>query len=133
MRTEKLDKSRYIHFLGRADRFLKAAENAYASGFWDVCISNSIHAAIAAADAVNVKTLGLRSTSPRHEDALALLTKTYQNDSALQQNVKRLEHILSGKSEAEYGSRALDEDDATATLKDVNRFIDFVKDRVGRQ
>jgi len=132
MRVEKLDKSRYKHFLDRAERFLKSAENAYESRFWDVCVSMSIHAAIAAADALNVKVLGVRSTSPRHEDTLALFIKTYPNDVSLHQNAKRLENILSGKSAAEYGSRTLDEDDAESTLRDAHRFVGFVGERLAK-
>lgn len=100
--------------------------------FWDVAVSNAVHAAISMADALAVYHLGLRSAARDHDESIQLLYSLSLDRMELQRNAKHLTDLLDVKSLAEYEERRMTADDAEAAIKKSKRFRDWAKTKLPR-
>src|SRR5690349_15443832 len=103
--TTAIPPARAAVYLEKAEDFLRAATRALEDGAEDSAALLSIHAAISACDSLTVRHLGLRSTSPRHMDVLALIDQlpTSRKDELK----KHMRDLVSKKNVVEYKDRLL--------------------------
>ena len=93
---------------------------------WNSAGLNAIHAGISAADAVLVCFHGIRSTSPKHDDVIRLLS-TLVRHKDIEQNISHLHSLIAMKNIVEYDQRLITQSEATALSKHAERFLNWVK------
>lgn len=109
MRTESINKSDFISFLGRAEEFFQAMkilldlqERYHAAALL------GIHAAIAMNDAITVGSLGKRCRSENHADAKSLLKQVCSVRQIQEpKGISHLSDMLGLKTDIAYGKRFL--------------------------
>ena len=125
-RTRDVSKSFYRNYLRRAEECLRAAENSFNNQDWNAVSINTIHACIAACDAMCVYFLGKRHAGENHNDAVALF-KMIKSSEEINVNANRITRILRIKNMAEYEERLVYKSEAAKALKDCERFFEYVK------
>lgn len=126
-RTRDVMKSLYTNYLKRAEECLHAAKNSFAAQEWNAAAINSIHSSIAACDAMCVYFLGKRNAGESHNDAVSLFKTIKADDEEMNTNANRIIRILRIKNMAEYEERLVYKSEAEKTLKDSERFLEYVK------
>ena len=126
--TVNAEKSKYAVYLARAEQNLDGAEDDFAKNRYDRCASSAVHCAISAADAVCIFKLGLRLKSKDHSRTVDLLRRlsSIEKDE-LETNARRLDRLISVKTDAEYGDHLIKRDAAEKALLDARRFFEFAK------
>lgn len=74
--------------------------------------------------------LGKRNASENHNEAVALFKTIKAHDEAINTNANRLSRILSIKNMAEYEDRLVSRVEAEKTIKDCERFLEYVKTKL---
>jgi len=120
------DKSQYVNFWSKAVDFRDAMRQSMASGKWNAAALNSIHAAISANDALLVFLHGVRSVSPKHDDAAKLLKSLVRHTEA-STNASRLRRLLTAKNIIEYEGTICTAAKARDLAKHVERFMDWIE------
>jgi hypothetical protein len=131
-RTRAVPKEKYVTYVKRSSDFQSIAETAMAKEFWDVAVSNAVHAGISMADALAIYYLGLRSAAQDHDESIRLLYRMTFDRSELERNAKHLSDLLDVKSLAEYEERQLKAADAEVALKKSKRFRDWAMGKLPR-
>ena len=131
-RTRAVSKEKYLVYAKRSGDFQSIAETAMGRGFWDVAVSNAVHAGISMADAMAVYYLGLRSAAQDHNESIRLLYRIGIDRKELERNAKHLTDLLDVKSLAEYEERPLKAADAEVAMKKSARFRDWAAGRLPR-
>lgn len=103
----KSSKEDYKKFLKKADEFLETMRESLMKEKWNAAGLNAIHTGISANDALLTFHFGLRSISPKHDDAVKLL--------------------ISVKNLVEYDVRLLSRAEAESLAKHAERFLVWVK------
>ena len=132
MRTRSVEKTRYLLFLDRAVEFLDAARDCLSRGHYQAAVSNAVHAAIAAVDAVTVFHVGKRGVPQRHEDAVHLLGTLGLPESEVEPRTRQLRRLLGLKTKAEYTDDLVTAHEAEGSVQDAERLVAWAKKRVGR-
>ena len=132
MRTRSVEKTRYGAFSDRAVEFLDAARDCLSRGHHQAAVSNAVHAAIAAVDAVTVFHAGKRSVPQRHEDAVHLLGMLGLPESEVEPRARQLRRLLGLKTKAEYTDDLVTADEAKGSVQDAERLVAWAKKQVGR-
>jgi uncharacterized protein (UPF0332 family) len=125
-RTRDVEKSLYINYFKRAEECLHAAKNSFNNQGWNAATISAIHSCISACDAMCVYFLGKRHAGENHNDAIALF-KTIKYGKEINTNANRIARILHIKNMAEYEERLIFKPEAEKVLKDLERFLDYVK------
>jgi len=113
-------------YLQAAREFQAAAEEGIARRWWRAAGSASLHAAIAACDAVCVLYLGERAAGANHEEAADLLQDAGAPGGP--DKAKQLRAILTAKNRIEYESRAISERESRELVKRSRRLVDWAGD-----
>lgn len=108
--------------------FTDAAQDALTSGRWNSAALNAIHAGIAAADAALVASAGMRSISPDHGAAVALLVQQVPEFTAAQR--RQLGGLLKMKNQVAYEQRLLTETEARQLVDQAARLSRWAADVV---
>jgi hypothetical protein len=103
---------------------LRAAEHSFTNQDWNAVSINSIHACIAACDAMCVYFLGKRHAGESHNDAVALF-KMIKSGEEINVNANRITRILRIKNMAEYEERLVYKSEAEKVFKDCRRFLEY--------
>ena len=90
-------------------------------------VTNYIHAGIAAADALCAATLGEYSQGEDHRQAIGLLQRVAPDGKDL---ARALATLLSLKTDAGYGARALTADKAKRAERAATKLVDEARTRV---
>lgn len=130
MKTATVDKHDAANYIKRALECLHAATRAYENEEWNACVINSIHCAIAAADAFCIAKLGVRNSSEKHSDAIQLFISISPGSEEIIKNAKHLTNLLAIKTNAEYGERLLQPKDAENAIKHAERLLVFCKENI---
>lgn len=93
---------------------------------WNAAALNAIHAGISANDALLTFHFGLRSISPKHDDAVRLLTSMMKRDDT-EAKAKHLRRLISMKNIVEYEGRLFTKREAESLAKHTDRFLNWVK------
>ena len=126
---QSVPRSEFRPRLVKAKARLEGTDRELAAGAADPAAVLAVQAAVAACDAFTIHHLGKKSSSSRHEDALALLSEV-QPMKGLDEARRHLAQLLKMKSAIEYGSDALRLEEAEAIAKHARRFIEFVESRL---
>lgn len=120
-------RTRWNVFLAKAEDFLRAAQSSHGGRNWNACVSASVHAGILACDVVTVGVLGKRNTG-EHDDLIPLLAAALDaSPKELSDNQRRIRRLLEVKNVAEYEDRLLDGSEASSSLKDGERLVEFAR------
>ena len=122
----KTSKEDYEKFLKKADEFCEMMHQSLTKEKWNAAGLNAIHTGISANDAVLTFYFGLRSISPKHDDAVKLLISMMKREDT-GTNAKRLRYIISMKNIVEYDGRLLSKREAESLAKNAERFLAWVK------
>jgi uncharacterized protein (UPF0332 family) len=129
-KIRSVDRSQSAEYMKRAEECLASMQRDFEERRWDSCVILAIHAAISAADALCVRTLGKRSASENHRDAIILFQGIDPRDNDLRKAAMRLGDLLKIKTDAEYGERSQSEKDAELAKLNAERLVSFVKKRL---
>lgn len=127
--TEAVPKAEAAHYLAKAEEFQRGARLLLESGDRNAAGVLAIHAGIAAADAITIHLLGLRSAGQRHLDVLALLGQTTHPRKAAVQ--RQLNELLGEKKSVEYEGRLLSLGDSEEMALLSSRIVEAAKETVG--
>lgn len=122
----KASKEDYVKFLKKADEFCEMMRQSLGEEKWNAVGLNAIHTGISANDAVLTFHFGLRSISPKHDDAVKLLISMMKREDT-ETKAKHLRHLLSMKNVVEYDGRLLSKREAESLAKNAERFLLWVK------
>ena len=129
-KTRDVEKSLYANYLKRAEECYHAAKNSFAAQEWNAATISAIHAVIAGSDAMCVYFLGKRNASESHNEAAALFKTIRADDEGINTNTNRIARVLSIKSMAEYEERLVFRAEAEKALKDCERFLEYIKEKL---
>ena len=122
----KSSKEDYKKFLKKADEFYEMMQQSLAKEKWNAVGLNAIHAGISANDALLTFYFGLRSISPKHDDAVKLLISMMKRDD-VEAKAKHLRRLISTKNLVEYDGRLLSRREAESLAKHAERFLAWVR------
>lgn len=126
IRTSYVPKSDYINYLKKAEEFFSSAQDSLIKEKWNAAGLNAIHTGISSADALLVSLHGIRSTSPKHDDTLKLLTSLVKH-KGLEENISHLRSLISMKNLVEYDQRLITQREAVNLSKHSERFLAWIK------
>ena len=122
----KSSKEDYKKFLKKAEEFFEMMQQSLMKEKWNAAGLNAIHTGISANDALLTFHFGLRSISPKHDDAVKLLISTMKRDD-VEAKAKHLRQLISSKNLGGYDGRLLQRREAESLAKHAERFLDWVK------
>ncbi len=122
----KLSKEEYKKFLKKADEFFEIMQESLKKEKWNAAGLNAIHTGISANDALLTFHFGLRSISPKHDDAVKLLISMMNRDDT-EIKAKHLRRLISVKNLVEYDGRLLSGREAESLAKHAERFLVWVR------
>jgi len=122
----KSSKEDYKKFLKKAEEFFEMMQQSLMKEKWNAAGLNAIHTGISANDALLAFHFGLRSISPKHDDAVKLLIQTMKRDD-VEAKAKHLRQLISVKNLVEYEGRLLSRIEAESLAKHAERFLNWVK------
>lgn len=123
VRVESLPKSRYLPYRRRASSLLSTMERAVVDGQVHGASLAAVHATIAAADALTVFYLGLRSRGQDHRELMALVRRLPLERAS--ESAGRLGSVLTRKSEVEYGSVEPSHREVDALAANCRKFVEW--------
>jgi uncharacterized protein (UPF0332 family) len=122
----KSSKEEYKKFLKKADEFFEIMQQSLKNEKWNATGLNAIHTGISANDALLTFHFGLRSISPKHDDAVKLLISMMNRDDT-EIKAKHLRRLISVKNLVEYDGRLLSRREAESLAKHAERFLVWVR------
>lgn len=126
IRTSQVSKLEHINYLKKAEEFFSSAQDSIIKGKWNSAGLNAIHSGISSADALLVSLHGIKSSSPKHDDILKLLSSLVKH-KGLEENINHLRNLISMKNIVEYGQRLITQNEAVNLSKHAERFLSWVK------
>lgn len=122
-RTSKED---YKKFLKKANEFFEIMQLSLLKEKWNAAGLNAIHVGISANDALLTFHFGLRSTSPKHDDAVKLIISLMKRDDT-ESKTKHLRRLISVKNLVEYDRRLFSKREAESLAKHAERYLNWIK------
>ncbi len=129
MKTRPVSKYLYMNYLKKADEFFESAKDAHSKGNWNSCVTNSVHAAISSSDSIMIFFKGVRNAGEKREDVISLL-RTLDFGEEISKKIWQLQRLLQIKNAAEYEEKLMSQQDAENALRDAERFLGWVKEKV---
>jgi HEPN domain-containing protein len=119
-------------YLTKARDFLKGAIMEAEKENWNSAAVLSIHSVISACDAICAKFLQLRHGGADHVQAVELLGSLPFERSEIESKLKQARRIISLKNAAEYEDRLIKQTEAQEMLKDAQRLVEWVENKLGK-
>jgi len=132
MKTRAVNKYLYSNYLKKAEELMETAKDAYIKERWNATVINCIHSAISASDALLVFFKEIRSAGDSHEDVISLLRTLGFDKDEINNKTRQLQRLLGIKNTAEYEEKIMSQQDADSSLKDTERFVGWVKEKLGK-
>lgn len=126
--SEAVPKAEAAGYLAKAEEFQRGARALLDSGDRNAAGVLAIHAGIAAADALTIHFLGLRSAGQRHLDVLALIGQTTHPRKAAVQ--RQLNELLGQKKSVEFEGRLISMGGADRMVLLSSRIVEATKETV---
>lgn len=126
IKTVIVHKSDYSNYLKKAAEFHDVMQDSLSKGKWNAVGLNAIHTGISSADALLVFSHGVRSTSPKHDDVIKLITSLISHRD-IKNNISHLRNLLYIKNIVEYEVRLVDKGEAITLSKHASRFFEWVR------
>lgn len=121
-----MSKSDYSNYLKKSAEFHGTMQECLSKGKWNAVGLNAIHTGISATDALLVFFHGMRSTSPKHDDTIKLITSLISHKD-IKPNATHLRNLIGMKNIVEYEVRLIDRYEALLLSKHATRFLEWVK------
>lgn len=118
-------KEDYKKFLKKAEEFFEMMQQSLIKEKWNAAGLNAIHTGISANDALLTFHFGLRSISPKHDDAVKLLISMMKRDDT-EKKAKHLRRLISAKNLVEYDGRLLSRKEVESLARHAERFLVWV-------
>lgn len=129
-RTKEVPKTDHHGYLKTAKEYVEGAKDHYAKERFIAACGDCVHGMIAAADALTIYFLGRKNAGQNHMEAVGLLRQVSTNDERLSQQIIRFQRVLGLKNAAEYEGGKVNQRDAESALRDAQRFLEFVIERI---
>ncbi len=129
-RTKEIPKTDYHGYLKTAKEYIDGAKDHHAKERFIATCGDCVHGMIAACDALTIYFLGRKSAGQNHMEAVNLLRQVAPNDEQLTREITRFGRVLSLKNAAEYDGGKVNQRDAETSLRDAQRFLEFVMTRI---
>lgn len=126
IKTSRARKSDYINYLKKAEEFFSSSQDSLVKEKWNAAGLSAIHSGISSADALLVSLHGIKSTSPKHDDILKLLSSLIKH-KALEENIGHLRKLIAMKNIVEYDQRLISQNEAVSLARHAERFLGWVK------
>lgn len=123
IKSAMIEKADAQNYWQRSQELLESMKNNLLMEKWNAAVIDGVHAAISAGDALTVVSIGKRSTSDHHLDAVELLKQAIPPH--LEPDTARLRRILHIKSHVEYGPSLVTGAEAKRVGQDVERFVQW--------
>lgn len=123
IKTTAVSKSDYSNYLKKAAEFHEVMRDSLSKGKWNAVGLNAIHTGISAADALLTCRHGMRSTSPKHDDIIKLITSLISHRD-VKVHVSHLRNLINMKNIVEYEVRLIDRHEALVLSKHATRFFE---------
>lgn len=124
--TRAVGEQEALSYLRKAEEFYLTMTEAFQKGRWNSAGLAGVHSAISATDALLGKKARIRSSGDSHYEVVQLVRQHIQDPNVGAQ-AQRLSRVLGEKSLVEYDSREFREPEAAAIVKDVGRYLEWVK------
>ena len=125
-----MTKAQAVIYLSKAGQFCRTMKEAQGNEDWDAVGLNAIHCVISANDALLGTLYGFRPAGGSHIEAAELLGQ-YEQSEQSKRNIARLDRIVKKKNLVEYEGRGIAAAEARRLATDADRFLNWVRDRLG--
>jgi hypothetical protein len=119
---KSIEKSRYINYKTIAQDFRNGALNAAELEYYNAAGVLIVHAAIALADAVTIKTNGIKSKGENHDAVVQLLDSKLPSSEEKKKALFSLGRIIEQKNKVSYMGIVYYKKDVSALFKYYERF-----------
>lgn len=126
-----VSKSDFRGYLKTAIEYIEGARDHFSKERFIATCGDCVHGMIAANDALTIFFLGRKSISHQHTDTIHLLKQVAPQDDQLSKEITRFQRVLGLKHAAEYDGGKVNHHDAEIALKDAERFLNFIRSRIG--
>ena len=127
-RRRQVDRSRWRQFFAVADSFVRAAEVARGSEYWNAAGLLIVHAAIALTDTLTVKVGGVKSAAEDHRLAADLLETVLAVDPEGKKAIGHLRALLEEKNLVAYSGEIYRQED----IRRMHRHLEHYRTWAGR-
>ena len=132
IRTREMNKGLYKNYLQKAQEYYDAMNREFSERRFNSCTLCAIHCGISAADAVTIFFKGVRHAGERHEDVIQLIETLGLDREVIQKKSRQLINLLQVKNQVEYEEKLTTEKGAQIAMKEVERFMGWVKEILPR-
>jgi hypothetical protein len=120
--TKAVARAEARKYLAKAEEFVVAAGVDFGEGRYSACGLASVHAGIAAADAVTVHVVSVVSCGRGHHEVVGLLRRSLKGGLPAP-NERQLVGLLNSKNEIEYSGEVVSAGRAKVMLDQATRFV----------
>lgn len=124
--TATIDKTQYRNFYKKAKEFYETMQTSLGQKNWNAAALNAIHTGISINDALLAYFYGIKSISPKHDDAVKLLVSLVKHKE-VSSNSAHLRKLIGMKNLVEYEGRLFTQSEAQALAKHAQRFLEWVE------
>lgn len=127
----KVTKTQATVYLSKAEQFYRTMKEAQENEDWDAVGLNAIHCVISANDALLGTLHGFRPAGGSHSETAELLGQ-YEHSEQSKRSIVRLDRMVKKKNLVEYEGRSLTPSEARKLSTDADRFLSWVRSRLGQ-
>ncbi|MEW6222417.1 MAG: HEPN domain-containing protein [Candidatus Hadarchaeota archaeon] len=128
--TQEIGKHIYSNYLKKAEEFLNGMKDELAHKRWNMAVLAGVHCTITSCDALTIFYLGKKHKGMKHADAAKLLASIEEIESRELKKSNQFISILDFKTPVEHGETVFKESDTREFAKRVERFHEWVKEKV---
>lgn len=121
----EISKSDFQKFLKVSQNFSEGAQVAYEYEYYNAAGVLIVHATIALADSLTIKTGGVKCKGENHYEILDLLKEKIHDDSKRKPALNQLEAIISHKNSVSYSGDIYTKQDLDKLFKNFERFSNW--------
>lgn len=120
LKTRVVAHNEYTVYWNKAEEFFDTMQHACKNRMWAAVGLNAVHCVISSADALLVKSQGIRSAGEDHMQAVELLA--HAPVTGIEKQIALVRRIIAKKNVIAYENRAFRESEALDILKQTERF-----------
>jgi uncharacterized protein (UPF0332 family) len=124
-KTRKVSPEEWRAYRRKGRVLLEAAEISLEYELYDAAAVLAIHGSILVADAVLIRTAGVKSASDDHRDVIELLGARVKNPAPAK---RHLGMVLSVKNHVEYTGESASSEEATNLVRSAKRLLAWSKE-----
>jgi HEPN domain-containing protein len=126
-RIKTVSREKYLIFKGKSDEFYSSMNDAFEREHYNACVSNAVHCAISAVDALAVRKIGQKSSEQSHGNSIMLLKEVKTSDEKEKSRIcDKIYRLTELKSPSEYQDRCMSKSDATLAVSLCKNIYEFI-------